>query len=400
MNKIYPINESNPSDVENSDSEVVEVTQEAGDDVAYDKAILRQQIHKADIDLLAKARDTPYADNEKLFQPRIKRGPRLKYWEQIVTQVHADRVKPKGFKPWVMEETATDNEAENYPILYVWLLKVSTSALWDHWYLNLFMIWLILLEIYMDRITSSETSSFIQFIVSGPLVVMVILQLIPIGGSIFLICRCNDLMHLFASKNFPDWNFGTIMMSQYFEHFYFGGRDRRHAAGRCRRHALNPTASGILTGSMNVDGEQSDWDMKSQDDSVLGGQSLKHRDDDSLQGGTSLTSMDKIPMLQNANRISGSNESFPSESNIKINNSINLNNRQVSGELSVSSKNPLNLGPFLVWTCVTCGVMNREPQHPHQEPQLLFETTGQLHKRTFVVIKYPKPIEKRVPVCR
>jgi hypothetical protein len=50
---------------------------------------------------LARLVTLPFADDIKLYQPRIDKQSRLNYWASIIVQSNARRVQPMGFKKWV-----------------------------------------------------------------------------------------------------------------------------------------------------------------------------------------------------------------------------------------------------------------------------------------------------------
>ena len=87
-------------------------------------------------------------------------------------------------------------------------MRFSSTVHWDQRYLNLFLLWLLLMIFIRDGWAMSYIPSILPLLESImllPLYLMMITQLIPIVGAIYYVNRCNDMVRYLASKNFGDW---------------------------------------------------------------------------------------------------------------------------------------------------------------------------------------------------
>ena len=226
------------------------------DDTAQSKAT---KVHP-----LLNAKTEAYVDDTDLYKPRISRQQRYNYYHKFLElNGHRRRSKTHLDVP----------ELEHYPTIFVYLFAFIRTNRWDQWYLNFFLLWLILVIVFTDGWVNQlapivNTYNTNNNLLQIPLAIMLVTQIIPFFGSLFFVHFCNDLMHLIASKNFQQWvsfyrfqsffdvgiydlyflhffflvqwnlqAFASCLVSQYVEYFYYGGRNRRDKAGKVHKSA-------------------------------------------------------------------------------------------------------------------------------------------------------------------
>ena len=166
----------------------------------------------------------PYADDRKLYKPRINKNSRLEYWAEILTQIKSKRKKIKGFATWRPAEQESIEEYNDFPLFYVYLVHFITSSRWDQFYLNWLLLWLILFILKIDFSSNIILQKYITInILFIPPLGMILCQLLPTIGTVYLICRCNDLLRHAGRRNCIHWSICSVLLAQYFEYFYFGG---------------------------------------------------------------------------------------------------------------------------------------------------------------------------------
>jgi hypothetical protein len=147
------------------------------------------------------SRTEPYVDDTELFQPRISRQERYNYYHRFL-ELNGSRRKSKN--------ELEVPELQHYPKVLVVLFAWIRSNRWDHWYLNLFLIWMALVIAFTD----GWVTKFVPFLnafnsnnslLQIPLVLMLVTQVIPLFGTVFFVHFGNDLVRLIASKNFQEW---------------------------------------------------------------------------------------------------------------------------------------------------------------------------------------------------
>ena len=159
---------------------------------------------------LLDAKTEAYVDDSELFMPKTTRKDRSDYWMQIVGN-RGKRVPPPGFKSFLARAMAKDTEIYNYPKIYTFLLKVTTSAMWDQWTINFFIIFLILIVFIYDGYARKYVPKLVTMngdgnaIIMLPALAMFLCQLIPACGGFYLTHYCNDLVLYAASNNFQHW---------------------------------------------------------------------------------------------------------------------------------------------------------------------------------------------------
>jgi hypothetical protein len=160
----------------------------------------------------------PYADDQALYQQRIDKASRLVYWQKLYAQDRARKMTPSGFQSWVQIETASEGEIQNYPATLVRIAKFFVSSMWDQWYLNMILIFLVLLVLQQYSFITKhvQLDSFVLI----PLFVMIFLQAVPLLGTIIMMIHCNDLMQELAVRSLGDW-VSDINISYFFAYGLF-----------------------------------------------------------------------------------------------------------------------------------------------------------------------------------
>ena len=146
----------------------------------------------------------PFADAEELYRSRIDKHARLTYWAGMLVQAKSRRILPTEAS-WRPEITESSFELASYPQFYVKLTKFITSGTWDQWYLNAFILWLVLLVLQANGYFNSSYVSVPSTALLIPLALMMLFQAIPVVGTLFLIVHCNDLLRYMASHDFGEW---------------------------------------------------------------------------------------------------------------------------------------------------------------------------------------------------
>ena len=133
----------------------------------------------------------------------------MNYWMQLLPN-RGKRPLPKAFKSWVAKEIADVNATANFPKVYLYGFKFICSGLWDQRFLNLFILWIILLIIYLDGFAALYAPMLITLnagnqILMLPPLLMFVTQVIPFLGTLYFATHCNDLVQYLAVKNIGSW---------------------------------------------------------------------------------------------------------------------------------------------------------------------------------------------------
>lgn len=150
---------------------------------------------------LLQARTEDYVDDTDLYKPRISRQDRVDYFEELLTLKKTRRRS----KPVLDLQ-----EIDHYPAAFVWAFAAVRSNRWDHWYLDLLLLWLLLLVAFEDGWVASYAPSLAasnanNALLQLPLALMLVTQVLPLFGTIFFTHFCNDLVQHVASLNFQEW---------------------------------------------------------------------------------------------------------------------------------------------------------------------------------------------------
>uniref|UniRef100_A0A7S0SVQ4 Uncharacterized protein n=1 Tax=Chromulina nebulosa TaxID=96789 RepID=A0A7S0SVQ4_9STRA len=240
------------------------------------------------------------------------------------------------------------------------MFNFFTSQRWDQWYLNFFLVY-ILLEIIGDSKYHNRIPTTVRYV---PLAFMIVTQLVPTIGTTYMMWRCYDLMHLMATKTFGKWAFASVIIAQYIERFYLGGRDRSYIAGKCRKiGSLDLSRPSTLGDSILTKDAQDGFDQYLNRNSDMDSASFE--------------------MSSSADYL------MTSKSSVKVEDAV------------VDEEDPQTIAvteevAMMSWVCVTCGTKNREPRHPNYQPDILFGSVGEYYTRKFAIIK-PR---RDMPCCK
>jgi hypothetical protein len=183
-----------------------------------------------------------YADDQLLYKPRITDEERVDYFTYLQRLGSKNLKKvPNAFNSWVKDAIVQENDLVNYPTLLVKLLYFVKSSIWDMIYLFLLLLWVLLLILFQDGwmrkffsgfefkldipgqnfetvnatvYVISENATAIDWypdpiaanpLISIPLVLMIVVQVIPTFGIIYFIIRCNDLVRYCGTQNLGTW---------------------------------------------------------------------------------------------------------------------------------------------------------------------------------------------------
>lgn len=193
--------------------------------------------------LLAKTED--YVDDEGLYQPRINRGDRMRYFDFIIANWKQKRKgrqdKNTNQSTWISEKIKETNDEANYPQFYVKLFRFLRSARWDHLYLDCFIIFIILCVIFFDGIAADMLPALAAMqnsVLALPCLGMLVCATLPCLGTAYFVHYGNDLVLYTASHDFQHWAFTSALTAQYIEYFSYGGRGARDNANNLRPDAL------------------------------------------------------------------------------------------------------------------------------------------------------------------
>eukprot|EP01033_Poteriospumella_lacustris_P007363 gene7363-5300_t len=124
-----------------------------------------------------------------------------------------------------------------FPATVRYAVHFCTSNYWDHFYINMLIVWLILIVFFVDGWAKHYIPILVTMNAGNALVLLPPLaafmtQLFPLIGTVLLMHNCYDCVHFYAAENFQNWAIASCLMAQYVEYFYYGGRRRANEAGR------------------------------------------------------------------------------------------------------------------------------------------------------------------------
>jgi hypothetical protein len=118
-------------------------------------------------------------------------------------------VIPSSYKSWIKKEIAVfESKWSQYPSRLVYALAIIRSNRWDQWFLNFFLLWLLMVIFILDGWASKYSPvplTIEEGIVLLPLVAMLLCQAVPLIGTIYFTHYCNDLVQYSASENILHW---------------------------------------------------------------------------------------------------------------------------------------------------------------------------------------------------
>lgn len=162
---------------------------------------------------LLSSRTDPYVDDQDLYKPKISRKERLAYWEELVKQ--NKRIRQKVDVSWLTESEEFGEEIQHYPYRLVLLSVFLTHNFWDHLYINLFLVFFLLIIFYQDGF-AAQYAPFLIGMNAGnqlllvPFILMFLGQLVPLFGTLYLMHNCRDLMILMASVKITRWVINSL----------------------------------------------------------------------------------------------------------------------------------------------------------------------------------------------
>lgn len=404
-----------------------------GDEGATEEIKIRKKNAKENI--LLSVTTEPFADDTELYVPRLNRQLRTEYWSNIIAQGKFKRVAPEGFKQWVYKDRNLNKEIDNYPSRYVLLLNIVRSPYWDQLYLNMMILFLLLTvyfyDGYAERYGSSSSLGLAlilpETVIIVPLVFMFIFQLVPFLGILYFVAYCNDLTHLRAAQNFGDWAFVSVLTAQCVEKFFYGGIGQSHRAGRCRLGQPKPGAgAGVVAGAEHKDQDR-DIEAMAGVGAKLGLESvLEAEENKSLEDNSTIVTKvtfdegEHDHVAKGGDNLAGGGNNITADDNSSVTSMHSKRSVKSSQENSVLSAgrrkkmasnakaclqemdeasdvvNEDHVLEWLEWTCVTCGLQNRQPKCIVRRPQVFFGSAGEYYKRTYAIIK-PR---RHVPQCK
>lgn len=159
---------------------------------------------------LLNTKTDPYVDDNENYVTRISMADRYEYWLKLLPNRGPRRPLPKAFISWRSRELASINEQANYHRIHTMLFNIISSKNWDHRYINLFILWILLIIFIVDGWADSLAPFLVDLnagnqLLAIPPLLMFITQIIPFLGMIYFITHCNDLVHYRAVKEIGSW---------------------------------------------------------------------------------------------------------------------------------------------------------------------------------------------------
>jgi hypothetical protein len=200
-----------------------------------------------------------YIDDPNLYKPRITRTERLDYFLKIVALENnnnnhhqANIAKERVADPdsWLGKEIGILNQQSHYSHISQQIFLFITSQKWDHLCINGFLLWLLFIIFIQDRWVELYAPWLLPYVENHLLLIapsffMFLSQVIPFLGTFYLMHYMNDLCHHHAAGitkqeiEFGKWAWSSVLVAQYIEYYYYGGRGLRDRAGRCALHQQN-----------------------------------------------------------------------------------------------------------------------------------------------------------------
>jgi hypothetical protein len=179
-----------------------------------------------------------YVDDTSLYQPRISRRDRWNFWEKVEelnlppTKLIVDK------NCWMSQDLGIKNSFTAFPFIIRAATRICTSNYWDHFYVNMMFIWLILIIFFVDGWAQSYLPILIvinagNILILLPPLAALMTQFFPLFGTVVLMHTSYDCVHFYAAENFQHWAIASCLVAQYIEYFYYGGRNRISVAGKC-----------------------------------------------------------------------------------------------------------------------------------------------------------------------
>lgn len=358
---------------------------------------------------IANAKTSAYADDTNLYRPRLTAEQQCEYWLELL-KTKARRTVPKGFISWIKsykKDGEDDNIDDQFPQSTTQMVKFITSIYWDRVYLGLFLIWLLVLIYIQDGwadkyappsaggVSAKDAPSGSMLI---PIIFMVLSQIVPTIGVIYCVARCNDLTKHLAAKNsqFGKWAFTSVLVGQYIENFYFGGRGRVRLAGKCRYEKGRTSLFNMLGSLMGGDAK-----VYVEEEETLEDRMRRYGFDEvqkEVKEEVEVTAEEKKPKNNFGKDFDPSTIDMEELGFIARQNVQKLIDKRETKKRAAEAKaeREKTVTDWIEWKCKVCAVQNREPRHPLVESDVFFGTQGVMYKRTFAIIRK----RRDMPTCK
>jgi len=158
---------------------------------------------------LLNSRTADYVDDLDLYVPRISRAERYQYWQQL-TQNTRPRRLPTHFRSWVQKQVDAVNERDSFPASSLRFFGAVKSSFWDQLYLDLFVLWWLLIVFYHDGWAAKFAPMAIDLNQNNAILLllpalMFLSQLLPLVGTLYCINYCNDMVRFLATSEITSW---------------------------------------------------------------------------------------------------------------------------------------------------------------------------------------------------
>ena len=369
---------------------------------------------------LFNAKTAPYADDINLYVPRQTDDQQCEYWVELL-KTKARRTVPKGFVSWIKsyrKDGEDENKDDQFPQSTTQLVKFVKSIYWDHMYLGLFLLWLLVLIYVKDGwadkfappsaggVSAKDAPAGSMLI---PIIFMLLSQIVPTLGMVYCVARCNDLTKHLAAKvvkgdpSFGHWAFTSVLVGQYIENFYYGGRGRTRLAGTCRyakgRTSLFSMIGNLIGGDAKVYVEEEEtleermrrYGFDEAQKEIKEEEGIAIKSDDSSAKQTrqkSWAGKDFDPSKVDVEELG-----FIARQNLQ-----RLIDKKEAQRKAAEAKaeREKTVTDWIEWKCKVCTVQNREPRHPLVESDVFFGTQGVMYKRTYAIIRK----RRDMPCCK
>eukprot|EP00601_Ochromonadales_sp_CCMP2298_P024262 CAMPEP_0173275086 /NCGR_PEP_ID=MMETSP1143-20121109/2791_1 /TAXON_ID=483371 /ORGANISM="non described non described, Strain CCMP2298" /LENGTH=251 /DNA_ID=CAMNT_0014211951 /DNA_START=89 /DNA_END=841 /DNA_ORIENTATION=+ len=207
------------------------------DEIADAKAKEKEEKRKkaAKQNPLLNAKTDRYVDDSNAYKVRISAEDKLVYWAHLLGN-SGRRPLPKGIESgWKKAE-----EAHAFSKYHLFVFDFFTSLNWDQSYLNLLLLWLLVLIFFGDGWAEAVGLESLQapLLVVPPLL-MFLCQIVPLLSMLYFEHFWNDLVHSRGLLSMTSWAFVSALTAQYVEFFHYQGRGRGDRAGRLGHSGKN-----------------------------------------------------------------------------------------------------------------------------------------------------------------
>lgn len=134
------------------------------------------------------------------------------YWRWVVGHHYRPQLK-STFVSWLEQSRHVDYslEVKYYPLIPVAMVRAATHFYWDYAYLWLSILFFILLGLHVDHFLD-DYYVIDATIVSFPLVLMIVTQIIPAIGAVVAVVYYNDLAKFLSNAQINRWVTATALV--------------------------------------------------------------------------------------------------------------------------------------------------------------------------------------------